>query len=479
MKEFSQKIIQGSFWVLSLQVFQKSLALLRTLILARLLAPEDFGLFALASLMILAFEVFTRTGFEDALIHFRTDLESYLHTSYWIQVLRGLILAILCLVLAPLMGNIFHEPVVIKIAQFMALTQLVRGFRSVGIVLLQREMNFKRETQFNLVNVIVSFIATIGFSLLLKNVWGMVYGFFIGELIATIFSFYIHPYRPRFEFHWQKVTSLWNYGVWLFLSGIVSYLALNLDKIFIGRLLDAKALGYYYMAFYIANLPTAEITKQIGRVTQPAYAKIQDDSVKLIQSFRLILRYSIIFQAPIAISLAILAPKYTSIFLGENWSEASVPLAILAIGGLLRSSGGLGASFFKATSEPKQILVIEFFRALSLICLLYFGFQLAGLVGIAVVSTISSFVVLIATTVCLKRKIINFDNSIFLASFPYFPIFLMGTSVYILSQLLSVDILSLLFISLIGILIYGVILIISDKKLLNPLNELLVRNKYY
>ncbi len=466
MKELTQKIIKGSFWVLGLQILQRSLALLRTLILARLLAPADFGLFALASLMILAFEVFTRTGFEDALIHFRDDLDSYLHTSYWIQVSRGVLLALLCLIVAPLLGNVFHEPAFVKVAQFMALTQLVRGFRSIGIVLLQREMNFKCETFFNLIFVGISFISTIALSLYFRNVWGLVFGLFIGELVATITSFYFHPYRPGFEFRFEKITHLWNYGIWLFLSGIVSYLALNLDKIFIGHVLDTETLGIYFMAVYLANLPTTEITKVVARVTQPAYAKLQYDPIKLGEAFANTFRYTFLLVAPAAIGVALLSPTYTPLILGSKWGAAALPLSLLAIGGLFRSVAGLGGAFFKATEKPKPILVMESVRAISLFSLLYLGYTLAGLNGIAAVSAISSFFIVPVTLYFIRNRLGNYNKWISGLGNPIVSVSFMAFAIYLMVKLIPGNWMGLSLILCVAVIIYGVSAVKMDKSLI-------------
>ncbi len=472
MKELSHKIIKGSFWVLSLQVIQRSLALLRTLILARLLAPEEFGLFALASIMILAFEVFTRTGFEDALIHIRDDLESFLHTSYWIQVYRGIILAILCLLLAPLMGKIFHEPAVVKVAQFMALTQFVRGFRSIGIILLQRDLNFKKESYFNLIFVGVTFIATITLSFYFKNVLGMVYGLFAGELVATITSFLFHPYRPRFEFRLGKAAFLWNYGVWLFLAGIVSYLALNLDKIFIGHFLDTETLGIYFMAVYLANLPTTEFVKVVGRVTQPAYAKLQNDSVKLRQAFSLTLRYSILLVAPSAIGVALLSPKFTPLILGDKWESVALPLSLLVIGGLFRSVAGLGGAFFKATGKPKPILVLESVRAMSIGALLYFGYNLAGLVGIAAVSAISSLLILPISLYFVHKRVGGYFEWIHGFGKTILPVSIMALAVSLLIKITPGNWIVFLLIILTAFIIYGLAIIKIDKSIIPSIKSI-------
>ncbi len=471
MRELSQKVIAGGFWVFGLQFFQRGLALLRTLILARILAPEDFGLFALASLMILAFEVFTRTGFEDALIHFRDDLDSYLHTSYWIQVLRGFLLALLCLLLAPLLGSIFHEPTVVGVARFMALTQLIRGFRSVGIVLLQRELNFKKETQFNLVFVIVSFISTIGFSLILKSVWGMVFGFFVGELAATIMSFYFHPYRPRFEFRWQNAKSLWNYGIWLFLSGIVSYMALNLDKIFIGHLLDTEALGYYYMAFFLANLATVEFTKVVCKISQPAYATLQNDTAKMTKAFAATMKYTFLFVAPAAIGLMIIAPKFAPLILGENWGPAGMPISLLILGGLFRSVAGLGGALFKAVGDARPILTIETLRALALFCLLYLLSSQASINTIAIASTSAAFLVFPVTLYYINRKIGNFREWLPQLLSPMLGVFAMGLIIYICSRFSNSDWQGLLLIILAASIFYAIMMFASGKPLLAAVNN--------
>ncbi|MDZ7771633.1 MAG: oligosaccharide flippase family protein [Balneolaceae bacterium] len=108
MASLTKKVFDGTFWVIGLRAVQKVFDALRQIILARLLFPEDFGLFGIAALMLLAFEVLTRTGFDDAIIHIQNNLSEYLHTSYWIQVARGIVIGSIVYVGAPLISEFFQ-----------------------------------------------------------------------------------------------------------------------------------------------------------------------------------------------------------------------------------------------------------------------------------------------------------------------------------------------------------------------------------
>ncbi|MDR8393383.1 lipopolysaccharide biosynthesis protein [Aliifodinibius sp. S!AR15-10] len=396
MSNLASKIIGGSFWVSVFRVIQKAFGAVKQIILARLLFPEDFGLFGIASLMLLAFEVLTRTGFDDALIHIQEKIEGYLHTSYWIQVLRGALIGLIVYIGAPTIAVFFNEPRVVPIVQVLALTQVLKGFRSIGVVLFRKEMDFRNESIFLFTGVMTNFIVTVILAFLWQDVWALVWGNVAGEAVMLITSFYFHPYRPKISFNWQKAKGLFKYGVWLLGAGVVSYISLQADNIFVGKIIGTSALGVYQMAYFVANLPTTEIAKQIGKVVQSSYAELQHNTELLQKNYKKTFAAISIFLMPLIIWLILLNNELILIVLGEKWTEIIPILPIIAVGAFFRGLGASTASLFKAIGFTSNVFRVEALRAVTLLLGLFFcSLYEAGLIYVSlayVLSTISLFI---------------------------------------------------------------------------------------
>jgi lipopolysaccharide exporter len=389
------RVLSGSAWVLGVMLFSKGLGAIQLLILGRILAPNDFGLFAIASMTLLAFDVLTRTGFDDALIQKRGNIESYAHVAFMIQIARGLILAALIFFTAPYVANFFNEPKVAPVVGTLALVQLLRGFRSPGVILLQRELNFQVESRYLAIGDIITVATTTILALYSRSVWALVYGAVVGEAALVALSYIVHPYRPRLSFDLEKAKELYQFGIWLFLSGIVSYLSMQADNIAVGRLLSTEALGIYYMAYRIGNLFVDELGKPLAKTLQPVYAMLQDNVERLRIGLEKSLAHFLAILCPIAFFLMLTAQATTSVLLGDKWDAIIPILPILVLGALFRGIAGPTQAFFVGTGRPKISFFCELLRATVLLLTLYPFFVLAGLEGIAWASTLSTAIKLV------------------------------------------------------------------------------------
>src|SRR5918992_704811 len=318
-----------------------------------MLAPNDFGVFAVALSMLLAFEVLTRTGFDDALIQKRGNIEDYVHTAFGIQIIRGVVLTALVIFTAPYVASFFNEPTVALVISTLAFVQLLRGFRSPGIVLLQRELNFRLESKFLAVSKIFTIITTLILAFQLRSVWALVYGAVVGEVALVVFSYVIHPYRPRLFFSLGKAKELVKFGIWLFLAGIASYIALQADSIAVGKLLNAEALGVYYMAFKIANFIVEEIAKPLIKTLKPAYAALQDDDERLRNGLEKTIALVFAIFLPIAVFLMLNAEITISVVLGNKWNAVVPILPILVLGALFNGLAGISTAFLIGTGRTR------------------------------------------------------------------------------------------------------------------------------
>ena len=401
----SSLVISGSAWLLGVRLINRLLGAVQLFILARMLVPDEFGLFAIASMTLLGFDVLTRTGFDDAIIYKRGDVESYLHTAFVIQALRGLLLAALVVISAPYVASFFNEPLAAKVISVLALVQIIRGFRSLGVVMFARDINFRSESLYLTTGNVVTVVTTVLLAWKLRNVWCLIYGAIIGELWLTVYSYFVHSYRPRLLFSIEKAKELVKFGVWLFLSGIVSYISLQADNLAVGKLLSTEMLGIYYMAFRIANLFVEEVSKPIGRVLQPAYATLQDKPERLQLALEKALSVFLVIITPVATFLMGSAWVTIPVVLGDKWIGVTEVFPILVLGALFRGFAGVSRGFFVGTGKPRTVFWLEAVRAASLLLAMYPLFLCCGMNGIAWASTISSALKLVLVVVLLLSVI--------------------------------------------------------------------------
>jgi O-antigen/teichoic acid export membrane protein len=389
----AQRTVRGGLWIFSLRVVNKGLGIIRTIILARFLAPEDFGLFGVAMLALSTLEVFSQTGFQEALIQKKGSVASYLDTAWTISVIRGLLLFLILLLGAPFFAEFFNASEAVLIIRIIAISTLLTGFRNLGILFLTKELDFKKKSFFEFSATFVDLMVSIFLVIMLRNVWALVWGGLAGNLVRLIMSFIIHPSRPRFKFEKEKAAELIRYGRWLFGSGILIFLVTQGDDIFVGKILGVTALGYYQMAFLLSNLPATEITHVISQVTFPAYAKLQDNLPRLKSAYTEVMQVTLLVSFPIAGAIFTLGPDFIQIFLGSHWLPMVPALQVLVIAGFIRSTGSLTGPLFQAVGRPDLGTKLQIAKLILLLIVIYPLTIRWGILGTALAVVINGIIV--------------------------------------------------------------------------------------
>jgi O-antigen/teichoic acid export membrane protein len=364
-------VIRGGFWVFALRFTNRGLGFVRKIVIARLLAPEDFGLLGIAFLSISALETFSQPGFQAALVQKKEDIKPYLDTAWTVSAIRGGILFGVLFFSAPLVAEFFGSPKATLIIRIIGVTVLLSGFRNIGIIFFQKNLEFNKEFIYQFSATLTNFGVAIVLAFLLKNVWALVWGGVAASFVQLFMSYVVHPFRPRLRFEKAKFDQLFDFGKWVLGQSIVIFLITQGDDIFVGRVLGVQALGFYQMAYALSNLPATEITHVISQVTFPAYSKLQDDIFRLQDAYLKILQLIALLSFPAAGLIIIFAPDFTKIFLGERWMPCISAMKILALWGLLRSIGATIGSVFQAIGRPKTLTKIQFFHFILLATLIY------------------------------------------------------------------------------------------------------------
>jgi O-antigen/teichoic acid export membrane protein len=382
---------KGGFWVLLLRILQKVFKAVQIIILARLLDPKSFGLMGIALLTISIIEHFSCMGFDDALIHKKGKIASYLDIVWTILVIRGVVLFGLIYHTAPAFAAFFENSQAALIIQVFGLTVLLKSLTNIGTVYFYKEINFKKEFVFNFIGVFAEFVAVIYLALLWRNIWALAVGIIINNLSRLLMSYVVHPYRPKFKFELSKAKELLSYGKWVFGATILFFVLTQADDIFVGRVLGTVMLGFYQLAYRISNLTSAEIIHVISLVSFPVYSKLQKNIELLNASYKKIFQIACLISFPISGLLVIMANELTIVLLGAKW-EPIIPLVIiLSIAGLIKTLSATTKPVFLGLGKPDIITKVQSGHLLILAGFIYPFTKAWGISGTALAVLLGIF----------------------------------------------------------------------------------------
>ena len=472
-----QKVINGGFWVFFLRAINQSLHLIKVIILARLLSPNDFGLFGVALLSLAALETFSKTGFDAALIQKKGDIKPYLNTAWTIEVIRGMLIATILFLASPFIAEFFSVSEIIPILRMIGLAAILKGLTNIAVTYFQKELDFKKFFKYQFLGAFADSMTTIAIALLFQSVWALVIGLLAGNLVRLIMSYRIHSYRPKFKFDPSKLKELWSFGKWVLGSGILVFLITHGDDIFVGKLLGITALGFYQLAYLISNAPATEITHVISQVTFPAYSKFQNDIPRLRKAYLKVLGVTTFFSFPVASLIFILAPDFTMIFLGEKWMPMVPAMQVLGLWGLIRSIGATTGPIFQAIGKPESVTKLQLLLLILLMILIYPFAIKWGILGVSLAITLSALlptlIICFMTIKIIKCNLFVFVKVIILPLVSAMGLIL-SISLLRLYWINEVNITTFFVFIIVGILIYaGFISLLS--KLLNCKNLSILR----
>jgi len=461
----SQRVVKGGFWVFFLRIIYRGFSLIRLIILARILSPSDFGLMGVALLTMSTLETFSQTGFQQALIQKKENIESYLNSAWTVLIFRGLILFVILYLISPYAALFFNAPEAKPIIRVIGFSILLGSFSNIGVIYFNKELEFNKQFIYQFSATLADFVVAVSSVLILKNVWALVLGMLAGRAVGCLMSYLIHPFRPRLNFNLEKIKELFGFGKWILGSSILVFLLTQGDDIFVGKLLGATALGFYQLAYRISNMPATEYSHIIATVIFPAYSKIQDDFSKLKDIYLKVLQLTAFLSMPIAGGIFILAPDFTKIFLGMKWMPMVPAMQVLALYGMLRAIGATTGVVFMAVGKPKIMVKIQIAQLILLAVLIYPFTIWWGILGASISVTVYALIFnFIAIYKVLKIVKSNYKKPIKLMILPLIGTLVMVIVIFAIKTYLFINIGFISFFLLIvaGILTYLLIAYLFD-----------------
>jgi O-antigen/teichoic acid export membrane protein len=330
MEDLKARAIRGGLVRLLGQVVNFATRLGFVAIMARLLEPAEFGLVAMVTAITGIYDLFTSAGLSSATVQKEIVNNQLLSTLFWFNVLVGILLAILCVVTAPLLVAFYDEPRLFWITVSMAAGFLFNAAGVQHYALLQRHLQFVALTVIEMVSNLSAIVIAIGMAWWGFSYWALVASAIATPAVMTVLMWSVTkwvPGRPRRD---PAVGSMLHFGATVTLNGVVVYIAYNLDKVLLGRRWGADALGIYGRAYQLVNIPISNLNSAVGGVAFSALARLQNDPIRFRNYFLKGYGLVVSLTMPTALFLAVMAEDIVLVVLGPKWTAAADILRLLA-----------------------------------------------------------------------------------------------------------------------------------------------------
>ncbi len=349
-----------------LRVGTRLVSFARIAILARILLPAQFGLFGIAVIILAFLEILTTTGINVFFIQGEGKIKDYLDTAWVISIVRGVLIAIILVIAAPLVARFFQSPAALRLILLISIIPLLRGFINPAIVTYRKNLQFDKEVKLRAVIYSIDAIVSISLALITKNAASLIWGMAFGVMAEIFLSFVLFKQKPKFAYEAEKARKILKRGKWVNLNAIFTYFFEQGDDIAIGRILNTRQLGLYQMAYKISTLPITEVANVFNLVTFPVYVKIAGDVNRLKKAFFKTTGTIFVVVLPIGIILFLFPVEIIQFILGPNWIAAAGVLKVLAIFGVIKAVTDSSQSMFLAVKKQEYITAISFISFLGL-----------------------------------------------------------------------------------------------------------------
>ncbi|ADC62727.1 lipopolysaccharide biosynthesis protein [Allochromatium vinosum] len=328
-------VTRGTVLTVAMRWTDRLIGLVSTIILARLLAPDDIGVIAMATLVIALADVLLDLGVNIALIRNRDATQAHFDTAWTLRLIQTTLSTLILFLAAPMAADYFQDARVELVLRILAFTLLLSGLENIGIIDFHKAMQFGAEFRFLFLRRIAGFLITMVAAWTLRSYWALVIGTLATRGIGVGLSYWMHPMRPRLSL--AKLREILGVSQWLLLRGIGEFLLSNLHRILVGRWAPTSTLGAYTLANEIATMPSAELLAPMNRALFPALAEAGTNSPELKRLFLLAQGLQTLLAIPAAVGLALVAGEVVAVLLGDQWHEAVPLLQLLALMGVVQA----------------------------------------------------------------------------------------------------------------------------------------------
>jgi len=352
----TQRVATGAAWSSFGGIGRQAIGLLSTSIMARLLSPAAYGVMGMAAIFTNFLLMFADLGLSHAIVRRDTVEPLFLSSIFWVSAGTGLLASLIIIGLAGPAAIWFGEPVLRPLLQVLSFSFIMSALGVIPMSILLRSLAFRHIAAAELSAGVVASIVGIAAAWNGAGVWSLVLASLSSATCQTILLWSFSRFRPALIFRWREVQSILSFSANLSGFNILNYVSRNADNFIIGSYLGAKELGYYQLAYNLMLYPLQTISGTLGRVLFPALSQMKNDLPRFRAAYLRVVAAISLLTFPMMLGLAVVAQPMVRVFLGPNWTQTGLLLAILAPVGMIQSVGGTVGHIYTATGRTDWML---------------------------------------------------------------------------------------------------------------------------
>lgn len=367
--------IKGLFWSFLERIGQQGIQFVISIILARLLLPEQFGLIAMLTIFMAIAQSFVTSGFGSALIQKQDASHLDECSIFYFNILAGFLVAGTLFLAAPWVAAFYRIPLLAPLTRVLSLNLVINAFGVVHTALLTKRIDFKAQMKVSLVATALS--GSIGVAMAYNGygVWSLVAQSIGSNLFRNALLWVFLPWRPTWIFSLDSLRSMFSFGSKLLFSGLLDTIYHNLYLVVIGKMFSATDLGYYTRAQQTQQLPVENLSSTVGRVTFPIFSSIQDDEERMKRGIRKSLSALAMVNFPLMIGLAVVAKPLVLVMLTEKWLPCVPYLQLLCMVGLLYPLHAINLNVLIAMGRSDLFFRLEIYKKAMITAMIFITYR--------------------------------------------------------------------------------------------------------
>lgn len=389
---YKKDAIKGVSWIGLLRIVTRGMSFIRTAVIARLLNPAQFGLFAIATLVLTLVETLTETGINSFLIQEKEHISKYINSAWIVSIIRGTLISLAIIISAPFVAEFFKSSGAYELLLLVSIVPFLRGFINPAVVTFTKELDFHKEFYYRTSIFFVESLISIVLVFIFASPAGLVWGLIGGALHEVFVSHLFVKIRPSLVYNGGLIKKIISRGKWLTAAGFFDYFFYNGDNIVVGRMLGKSALGLYDMTYRISLLPITEVANVAATVMFPVFTKFSDDTKRLRNAYLKITSSIALLTIPIGLILYFFPREIILILLGSKWLDAVPVLQVLTAFGVIRSITNPSGAVFLAVKKQQYITLLTFIGAATLLIVIVPFINYFGLIGAGLSAVVASLV---------------------------------------------------------------------------------------
>ncbi len=398
-----KKAIRGIFWSTLQNWAGGVISALVFVLLARLLAPDDFGLLAMAGVYTVLVNVFVEAGISAAVIQRQRLDPEHLDTGFWLNAGQGVALCSVSVAAAPAIAHLFNAPQLTPVVRWLSLSFIVSSGGGIPTALLRRNFGFRPLAIRAVMAAVVGGITAVGMAVAGMGVWSLVAQRLADGLTRTVLVWLACSWRPRLRISAPHARELFAFSRHLIASRLMVFGSRRADQFLIGYFLGAIALGYYYIGYRVVRLIVEMLARSVSSVLLPTFSRLQHDTGRMRAAYYASVRLAGIVTVPAFLGLAVLAPEVTAVAFGPKWSDSSSVMSILALAGVLQGISFMNAPTIAAAGKPSWSVWLNGLDGIVNVVAIVIAVQQGTITAVASAYTIRAYLIFPVRLLAARR----------------------------------------------------------------------------